>query len=716
MAILAVASAPATAVGVPVTGFVVPYQSYTYDYWGQPVPAPQAYLPVSFIRGEDLGVGDLRSPNDLHVSASGHVYIADTGNHRVIVLDPEWRLVRVISEFEHAGGTDRLNSPRGLYVTADESLYVADTGNSRIVHFDSGGRLVRTIGPPESDMPGILPANFNYRPLKVGVDRHGRIYVVAQDLYEGLITFSQDGRFRGFVGAPRVTPNFIDYLWSRLATREQRAQLQAFLPTEYSNFDLDPEGFIYATVVDRDESTASTRHDRVKLLNPKGEDLLRRIGFHPPIGDVQFPDRWSTASQRGSSLLADVVVHELGVYSVLDSNRGRVFTYDSNGNLLYVFGYRGTDHGRVTQPVALARKGHQMMILDAQQGAIVLFEPTEYALLIWAAMHAYHRGEYQETEALWRKVLELNANYDLAYTGIGRSLLRRGEYAEAMRYFRLGNNRRDYSEAFSLYRRGVIYENFGAAAMIGIVVIGGGIALRPWIRRRLTWARAKTAALIDAQHLSGLKKLLAQTLAGLQLARFALFHPHEGFRRLKMMGTSALPSAAVILFAVTATYVASRQYTGFIFNTTDLTRINLYMEVASVIVPFLLWCVVNWALTTLMDGKGKFWEIVAATSFALLPMFLIPAPLIVISNYITAEEGSFYYFFQAIAMLWTAVLILLGAVMTIHDYDFTKSFWTCVLTVAGIGFVLFLTFLAVNLSEQVVLFVNDIVTELLYRT
>ena len=199
-------------------------------------------------------------------------------------------------------------------------------------------------------------------------------------------------------GPARVTPNFVDYLWSRLATREQRAQLQAFLPTEYSNFDLDPEGFIYATVVDRDESAASTRHDRVKLLNPKGEDLLRRIGFHPPIGDVQFPDRWSTASQRGSSLLADVVVHELGVYSVLDSNRGRVFTYDSNGNLLYVFGYRGTDHGRVVQPVALARKGHQMMILDAQQGAIVVFEPTEYALLIWAAMHAYHRGEYQETE------------------------------------------------------------------------------------------------------------------------------------------------------------------------------------------------------------------------------------------------------------------------------------------------------------------------------
>ena len=106
--------------------------------------------------------------------------------------------------------------------------------------------------------------------------------------------------------------------------------------------------------------------------------------------------------------------------------------------------------------------------------------------MIWAALDAYHRGHYAETEAIWRKVLELNANFDLAYTGIGRSLLRRGEYAEAMRYFRLGNNRRDYSEAFDLYRRSVIYENFGCARL----AVGPRAASRrriapgaPWIRR-----------------------------------------------------------------------------------------------------------------------------------------------------------------------------------------------------------------------------------------
>lgn len=714
--IMTLAYGTAGAVGIPVTGFVVPYTSYTYDYWGQPAPAPHAYLPVTAIRGVDLGVGALRSPNDLHVGPDGKIYIADTGNHRVVVVDAEWNLVRIIDSFERDGADDKLSSPRGLYVTADQSLYVADTGNARIVQFDAEGRFVREIGPPHSEVAGILPANFDYRPWKVGVDRHGRMYVISQDLFEGLITFSQDGQFRGFVGAPRVTPNLFDYLWSRIATREQRAQMQAFLPTEYSNFDLDPEGFIYATVIDRDESAATSRWDRVKLLNAKGEDLLRRIGFHPPIGDVQFPDRWSNATQRGSSMLADVVAMELGVYSVLDSNRGRVFTYDNNGSLLWVFGYRGADHGQVTQPVALAHQGKTMMILDALQGAIIIFEPTDYALLIWAALDAYHRGHYAETEALWRKVLQLNANYDLAYTGIGRSLLRRGEYAEAMYHFRLGNNRRDYSEAFELYRRSVIYENFGLAALIGLGLLAGGLILRPWIRRRKSALSASMAAIAAADEIERPTSLSSQIVFGLRLARYALFHPTEGFHKLKQLGNASLPAAIIILFLVVATYVASRQYTGFIFNTADLTRINLLAEIASVLVPFALWAMVNWALTTLMDGKGKFWDIVSATAFALLPMVLIPAPLIVISNYITMEEGSFYYFFHTLAVLWSGILILFGAVMTTHEYDLTKSVWTCVITVAGIGFVLFLSFLAINLSEQVLMFVNELVSELLYRT
>lgn len=734
LALLVFPLSVASAVGVPVNGFIVPYTSYTYDFWGEATPAPHAYLPSTLIQGADLGVGPLNRPQDLHVSPNGNIYIADTGNHRIITLDSDWNVIRVIQTFERFGSADRFSSPAGVYVTEDESLYVADTGNARIVQFDAEGGFVRVIGPPESEVEGILPANFNYKPLKVGVDQHGRIYVISQDLFEGLISFSQDGQFRGFVGAPRVTPDFFDYLWSRIATREQRARMQAFLPTEYSNLDLNPEGFIYATVIEREDTDATAGStDMVKLLNAKGEDLLRRIGFHPPVGDVQFPDRWSNATRRSSSTLVDVVAQELDVYSVLDNNRGRVFTYDTNGNLLFVFGYRGDQHGLVKEPAALDYLGKDMLILDSQRGAVVRFEPTEYALLVWAALDAYHRGRYAETEAIWRRVLELNANYDLAYTGIGRSLLRRGEYGEALHYFRLGNNRRDYSEAFSLYRRGVIYGNFSRGVL---VVLAAGIALFGtvrYMRRRPTATKSVAAAAEPAMagdayigaSRSGVDfdegpvltgSAVRDTLAFLRYAFYVIFHPGEGFFQLKKAGKRPLPAAMTILVLVISTYVAARQYTGFIFNTADLTRLNLLMEVASVLVPFALWAGVNWALTTLMDGKGKLVDIVIATAFALLPIVLTHAPMILVSNYITAEEGALYEFVRTLGTLWSGVLIVFGAVMTTHEYDFSKAVWTCVLTVAGMAFVLFLGFLGINLSEQVYLFISEIVSEFLYRT
>ena len=68
-------------------GFADPYQSYIFDYWGNPVPAPQAYTPVGIIEGSDLGVGDLREPRDIFVDHNNRIYLLDTGNRRLLVFD-----------------------------------------------------------------------------------------------------------------------------------------------------------------------------------------------------------------------------------------------------------------------------------------------------------------------------------------------------------------------------------------------------------------------------------------------------------------------------------------------------------------------------------------------------------------------------------------------------------------------------------------------------
>lgn len=708
---LILSGAAVRAVGVRVSNFAVPYSSYTYDFWGEAVPAPHAYLPSLIIKGTDLGVGDFSAPSDLIVSEDGNIYIADAGNNRILIFDPNWKLLQTIETFMNNGVEDSFARPQGIFVTEDGSLYVADTGQTRIVQFDAKGQLVRVIGPPRSDVEGVLPNGFDYRPLKVGVDLHDRIYVISQDLPEGLISFSEDGQFRGFLGAPKVTPNLADYIWSRIATREQRARMQVFLPTEYSNFDLDPNGFIYATTTDedQDEDTGEKR-DRVKMLNAKGEDLLRRLGFSPPVGDVQYPDQNSNATRRRASRLVDITVHDFGVYSVLDSNRGRVFTYDNNGNLLYMFGYRGTDYGQMMQPVALDSYQHTMFVLDAQQNSILLFEPTDYALLIWAALDAYNRGDYVLTEALWRKVLELNGNYDLAYTGIGRTLLRRELYGEAMHFFELGNNRAEYSDAFGLYRRGVIYAQFSKGFLVFLAI---GLAL---LVGRKVFGKGRSSAVVQTAATTADASVISRTYSSLKYGLHCLFHPNEGFYQLKYGHKGTVPAATIIVGLVVAAVVFSRQYTGFIFNTLDLTRLSLPLEIASVVVPFLLWAAVNWALTTLMEGKGSFRDIYIATAFALVPLILFIFPLTILSNYITAEEGTFYYFFMVLGVLWAAVLVIFGAVMTTHEYDFAKTIWTCLLTIAGMAFAMFLGFLFINLSEQVFNFINEIIVELMYRT
>lgn len=65
--------------------------------------------------------------------------------------------------------------------------------------------------------------------------------------------------------------------------------------------------------------------------------------------------------RRGNGALRIRAACSGGMYSVLDSKRGRVFTYDSQGNLLYIFGGRGDQKGQFNQPCALIYNGDEIL-------------------------------------------------------------------------------------------------------------------------------------------------------------------------------------------------------------------------------------------------------------------------------------------------------------------------------------------------------------------
>ncbi len=83
---------------------------------------------------------------------------------------------------------------------------------------------------------------------------------------------------------------------------------------------------------------------------------------------------------------------------------------------------------------------------------------------------AYQKGDYDLSADYWRQVLRMNSNYDLAYLGIGRALLRQNRYKEAMEYFELKYYGRAYSKAFKLYRKEWIEEHI-VYFVVGLLIL-----------------------------------------------------------------------------------------------------------------------------------------------------------------------------------------------------------------------------------------------------
>lgn len=107
----------------------------------------------------------------------------------VSVVDQLFQTLNPLTTF---GPADSLNGPRALSVAPDGSVYVADTGNSRIVHYDPNGTFLGMIGQPATQgdtSPGLL-----FQPWGVEVAPNGNIYV-ADTWNHRVQVFAPDGQF-----------------------------------------------------------------------------------------------------------------------------------------------------------------------------------------------------------------------------------------------------------------------------------------------------------------------------------------------------------------------------------------------------------------------------------------------------------------------------------------------------------------------------------------
>lgn len=436
-----------------------PYRSYTFSRYDQRVlPAPQAYVTERVLYGADLGCGPLAAPEDLYIAPNGHLYIADTGNRRIIELSADHRFLREWKGYEDKGTLQAFQSPTGVFADEAGTLYVADPARQAVLHMDAAGKLLRAYEKGDSE---ILGDDFVYKPVRAVADSVGRVYIVSEGTFEGILQYNRDGAFIGFLGANRVSASLTELFWNNILTQEQREGRKTFVPIDFNNIAIDGKDFLYCTF--------GTVQDNllVKKLNPSGVNVLRRQDSLPVTGDL---GELNNGDNPGPSVFIDACVTGKGLLACLDSKRGRVFTYDGEGNLLYTFGGLGDQDGLFRQPTSIAAAGDRFLVLDKLGCSLTVFRPTAYAQTMHTALTAYSAGDYDASAAAWQQVLDANMNGELAYIGVGKAYLRQGDYAAAKTYFRYGSSKEQYSKAQKLERREWASHNFGW--IIVFVVVG----------------------------------------------------------------------------------------------------------------------------------------------------------------------------------------------------------------------------------------------------
>ena len=452
-------------------GETLPYDTYTYDYYGDIRYTPAAYIPQSAISGDQWECGPMKNPMDMTVAEDGTIYIADTDNNRIILLDSQLHYRGVITEYDYQGARTGFQAPSGV-TTAGGLLYIADTANQRVVALNAKQETVKIIENPKSD---ILGEDYLFEPLKVSVDYAGRFYIIAKNTYQGILSFNAEGNFRGFTGKIEVSLSPYEKLWRKLATKAQRSKQQLYIPTEFTGMEIDEDGFIYATNID------SKGIQSVRRLNPKGQDVIQKSARERLSGDLSWRYMGDYA---GPSRIVDVVIRDHRIYSVIDAQRGRIFTYDQEGNLLYIFGGIGTQTGTFTKPVAIEAIGDQLLVLDSAKNCIMLFEPTEYGNCINQAVGFRYDGNEVASVAYWNKVLELDTNNELANLGLGKAYLADGDNHTAMKYFHKAKNQHYYSISYKRYRNDLLKTNprfcfTGAVVLVlGYILTKKGMKLR----------------------------------------------------------------------------------------------------------------------------------------------------------------------------------------------------------------------------------------------
>lgn len=667
------------------------YYSYEYNCYNELSPAPDGYVASEVIYSSDLGIDMTDSVlADLFYDGK-QIYLLDSALGRVIILNSDFSLKSVITgEDISCGkykGTDcTFTGASGIFVEDDGKLLICDTERERVL-FVKNNTLVGIIKRPDSS---VLSKSIKFDVKKIAKAKNG-YYVSAESVVSGTLMFDEDLNFVRFFGGNNVAVTaevLLRSVQSIFMSDEQIAASRKFAASKISSLDIDENGFI--VVVSSDQELA-VEGSAVRCLNFKGTDITSNDT------DDSFGDK--EIIKNNANVFSDVAVDDENFYVLLDVKYGRIFVYADNGVLVSAFGGLGAETGLFSQPVAVETLGKKILVLDSELNAITVFSTTDYSNTKRKLLKIIDTGKYDEISKLSDDLLKINTNSQYATYAKGFVAEHFGNYEEALEYYEKANEKDAYAQCFKLLRTKYVKSHFLLVVLIIIIVAAVLIYILLLLSRGLKKKEGVTYSPLENK-------------AGFPL--YCLFHPADGFSQIKIR--KVLSPVWLIGILGVWLYISILRFfeVGFIHNPNRAGDFNILVELAKTLGVLAVFVISNWAICTLMEGKGKPLQILYTVVYSMIPYVLSLIITLPLTIFMTSDESIIISMFTAIGTIWSLMVMFVG-LLTIHEYSVGKAILSVVLTLIGMAVIILLIIMFFTLIAQTLSFVQSLVQEYSFR-
>lgn len=690
------------AICVLVSGVTVSAKSFTHigEAGGNTavINSRDAYNISHKINASDLGLeGSFKDLNDVYCTDNGEIYLLGGQDSKITVLNSDYTLNRQILVVNKNGEPINYEGAKGIYYT-DGLIYLCDTQNSRILILNEDGTLNNVWDTPKSS---LIPEGFVFQPTRIEKDTDGYFYVLSFGCYYGALTYSPEGEFIGFYGSNRVKATALDtlsYLWDLLTSNdEKKSQSVKTLPYSFVDFCFDKNGYMITCT----GTTSGNGTGQLSKISPSGSVILfqRTLdGKFKTSESVNFLEskvitRYNAGRYQN---LVSVDVDKDGYMYALESTYGIVYVYDKECNLVTALGGGiglGEQEGLFKSATSIAVHGENILVTDSASASLTVFTPNEYGSLLKQAQTLYLAGDYDEGQELWNRVLSLDRSNQLAYKGLAMASYNDGDYKQALEYAKLGIDYNVYDLAYQQIFKKFISDNF-AWFFAGAILLAIGL-------------------IVLIVKLSKRKEPLIKNVK-IRTALSVSIHPFSAFEEIKNKKLGSYPIAIVIVVLFYVGKMLESTASGFLFTTVEHRNYNTLFTLAQTVGLVLLWSIVNWLVSTLFEGKGRFKDVFVATSYVLIPMTIYSYIRVIVSHFLPYSGVSFMDAAYTIILMFTAYLLII-AMMSVHEFSFGKFILTAAVTIFGMLLVMFIGFMIIILLQQFWNFIYAVYMELVFR-